>query len=283
LAPLLRSENGALVHVYEAIPAPLLGSLEVLGTFDENGLGESAGYKVSATIIPGGGMELVMLALIAERRGRIPRSARALLAALNPSISAAVERLRVPLLPTRSIFAQIIAEQALGYVCLSSTGAILEANRRAHELALGYQRVVGLSGRRRALHDLSSLARVRAAGRPWLIPDGAGTAILELRAHRLAKETHALPEDVLLLMMKEIRIVPDPDEPAPTERLALLTPRQRQVAELLVTSGLSFKHLAQRLGVSEATVRKHAENVYRLLGVHSRAELAERLKEPTRS
>ncbi len=284
LEPILRSEDGALVHDYEAIPAPLRGSLEVLGTFDAHGLGESAGYKVSSRVVPGRGMEQVMLALIAERKGRFPRRSRALLAALNPAIGAAVERLRVPLLPSRSIFAQVIAEQALGYVCLSRTGTLLEANRRAHELALRYQRVAGLGGRRKVLCDLAAAALVRVGpGRPWLLSYGNGEAILELCTHHLAKETHALPEDVVLLMMKEMRLAPAPDEPADDERLAQLTPRQREVAALLIMSGLSFKHIAERVGVSEATARKHAENVYRLLGVHSRAELAQRFKRSSRS
>jgi DNA-binding CsgD family transcriptional regulator len=282
LAPILQSQDGDLVHDYEGIPAPLRGSLEVLGTFDAHGLGESAGYKVLTRAVPGQGVEQVMLALIAERKGHFPLRSRQLLAALNPAIGAAVERLRVPLLPSRSIFAQVIAEQRLGYVCLSMTGSIVEANRRAHDLALCYQRVAGLQGRRHALRELASLARLKAgAGRPWLLPDGTGESILELSAHRLAAQTHQLAEDVLLLMMKEMRLKPYPDDPFVAERLARLTPRQREVVDLLVTTGLPVKGIAERLGVSEATARKHAENIYRLLGVHSRAELAEWMKGPS--
>ncbi|MBK9258245.1 MAG: response regulator transcription factor [Polyangiaceae bacterium] len=52
-----------------------------------------------------------------------------------------------------------------------------------------------------------------------------------------------------------------------------LTRRQTEIARLLSTTGLSYKEVASCLGISEGTMRKHAENVYRRIGVHSRAEL----------
>jgi DNA-binding NarL/FixJ family response regulator len=52
-----------------------------------------------------------------------------------------------------------------------------------------------------------------------------------------------------------------------------LTPRQQEIAGLLSRTGLSYKEVAVQLEISEGTMRKHAENVYRRLGVHSRAEL----------
>lgn len=55
--------------------------------------------------------------------------------------------------------------------------------------------------------------------------------------------------------------------------LLILTPRQREIARLLCNSGFSYKEIADRLGISGGTMRKHAENVYRRLRVHSRAEL----------
>ena len=57
-----------------------------------------------------------------------------------------------------------------------------------------------------------------------------------------------------------------------------LTPRQRDVAALLVRTGLSYKQIAARLHVREGTVRTHAEHVYRAIGVHSRAELTVALR-----
>ena len=57
-----------------------------------------------------------------------------------------------------------------------------------------------------------------------------------------------------------------------------LTPRQRDVAVMLVRTGLSYKEIAVQLQVREGTLRTHAERVYRALGVHSRAELTVSLR-----
>lgn len=64
---------------------------------------------------------------------------------------------------------------------------------------------------------------------------------------------------------------------APTAPPAL-TPRQRDVAALLVRTGLSYKQIATRLHVRVGTLRTHTERVYRALGVHSRAELTVALR-----
>jgi DNA-binding NarL/FixJ family response regulator len=55
--------------------------------------------------------------------------------------------------------------------------------------------------------------------------------------------------------------------------LSQLTSRQREIAGLLSRTGLSYKEVASKLSISEGTMRKHVENVYRRVGVHSRAEL----------
>lgn len=59
--------------------------------------------------------------------------------------------------------------------------------------------------------------------------------------------------------------------------LTQLTIRQREIASLLSETGLSYKQVASKLAISEGTMRKHVENVYRRIGVHSRAELMVRL------
>jgi DNA-binding NarL/FixJ family response regulator len=57
-----------------------------------------------------------------------------------------------------------------------------------------------------------------------------------------------------------------------------LTPRQRDVAALLVRTGLSYKQIAAQLQVREGTLRTHAEHLYRAVRVHSRAELTVALR-----
>ena len=59
---------------------------------------------------------------------------------------------------------------------------------------------------------------------------------------------------------------------------ARLSRRQQEIASLLVSTGLSCKQLADRLGLSEGTVRKHTEQIYRALHVHSRPELVALLR-----
>jgi DNA-binding NarL/FixJ family response regulator len=56
-----------------------------------------------------------------------------------------------------------------------------------------------------------------------------------------------------------------------------LTPRQWEVLRQ-VASGSSNTRIARTLGLSEATVRKHLENVFLRLGVQSRTEAVARVR-----
>ncbi len=55
------------------------------------------------------------------------------------------------------------------------------------------------------------------------------------------------------------------------ERLASLTPREREVFALLM-EGLTMRESAEELGVKFTTVNSHCSHIYRKLGVNSRAE-----------
>jgi DNA-binding NarL/FixJ family response regulator len=68
------------------------------------------------------------------------------------------------------------------------------------------------------------------------------------------------------------------DTPRAPAAPSTLTPRQRDVAALLVRTGLSYKQIGAQLHVREGTVRTYTELVYRALGVHSRAELTVALR-----
>jgi DNA-binding CsgD family transcriptional regulator len=66
-------------------------------------------------------------------------------------------------------------------------------------------------------------------------------------------------------------------------RLPRLTPRERQILDL-VAEGKTNAQIAERLWVSPGTVRKHLDNVYAKLGVHTRtaaAAFVRELKEPS--
>ena len=52
-----------------------------------------------------------------------------------------------------------------------------------------------------------------------------------------------------------------------------LTQREREICTLLLTTGGAQKHIAGQLSLSADTVKFHIKNIYRKLGVQSRAEL----------
>jgi two-component system nitrate/nitrite response regulator NarL len=53
----------------------------------------------------------------------------------------------------------------------------------------------------------------------------------------------------------------------------LLTPREQEILPL-ITRGLRNREIAERLGISEGTVKIHLRNIYEKLGLGSRLELA---------
>ena len=67
---------------------------------------------------------------------------------------------------------------------------------------------------------------------------------------------------------------PGPGLAAPGER-ALLTPREAGIVTL-VTQGFRNKEIAEKLSISEQTVKNHLQNIYDKLGVSDRLELADR-------
>lgn len=61
--------------------------------------------------------------------------------------------------------------------------------------------------------------------------------------------------------------------PTPTATVPPLTPREVEVLQLLA-AGDSNKAIAIQLGLSEITVKLHARNIFRKLGVHNRVSAA---------
>ncbi|MFQ5448049.1 MAG: response regulator, partial [Saprospiraceae bacterium] len=60
--------------------------------------------------------------------------------------------------------------------------------------------------------------------------------------------------------------------PKPQKTQSPLTPRQHDIAQCLV-DGLSYKMVADRLGISIDTVRTHIKNIYNVLEINSKGEL----------
>jgi DNA-binding NarL/FixJ family response regulator len=55
--------------------------------------------------------------------------------------------------------------------------------------------------------------------------------------------------------------------------LTNLSPREREIVQVLVERQCSNKHLARTLGLTEGTIKLHLHNIYTKLGIMSRAQL----------
>lgn len=107
-----------------------------------------------------------------------------------------------------------------------------------------------------------------------ILLDGAGasTEVVGLlrRAESFAQTRGLRPlEDRVRRLLDRIG---EPANRPPAEALALLTPSERRVADL-AASGLTNRQVAQELVVTVKAIEWHLSNVYRKLGIHSRAEL----------
>ena len=74
----------------------------------------------------------------------------------------------------------------------------------------------------------------------------------------------------------QLRRTPGEEAPAPVAT-HLLTHREHEVV-LLVAEGLTNAQIAERLWISPGTVRRHLQNVFAKLGVHTRTAAVARLR-----
>jgi len=65
---------------------------------------------------------------------------------------------------------------------------------------------------------------------------------------------------------------PAASAPPAREAKTSFTEREREIVDLLM-EGMSNRQIANALGITEGTVKKHLNHVFRKLGVHSRALL----------
>lgn len=54
----------------------------------------------------------------------------------------------------------------------------------------------------------------------------------------------------------------------------VLTPRQQQIFDIVVSRGCSNKHIAKLMGISESTVKLHLSNIFKKFSVRNRTQLA---------
>jgi DNA-binding NarL/FixJ family response regulator len=119
-------------------------------------------------------------------------------------------------------------------------------------------------GRVDALHVIERLRRRLAKIR--LIP---GSQVIQRgKLGARGNVIHQLPEEVTPLNER-----PHKDSGSPYSPLALLTPRKRAIAQLIAT-GSSNKEIAEHLHISEATVKAQLTDIFRILHLSGRLQLA---------
>jgi DNA-binding CsgD family transcriptional regulator len=185
-----------------------------------------------------------------------------------------------------------VSQPALGYAG-EPRGQVTQALRDAHERLVGQDVLTPVEGARKYSDYLSQrqfkrLAFYQEVARPlgvedmirlWIEPTGTGNARLEFdRPDRGFRERDRAVLDLLLPHFRQLR------RHAVARRHPLqaygLTPREREVLEL-VARGRTNAEVARMLWISPGTVRKHLENAYEKLGVHTRTGAVAALRAPT--
>jgi DNA-binding NarL/FixJ family response regulator len=125
--------------------------------------------------------------------------------------------------------------------------------------------------------DPASMAMALRAGVRGYLPTSTEPDVARhALALVLAGGSYAPP--VALLADEQEGATATPEPLRPCDLLAKLTPRQRQVLELL-GQGRPNKVIAQRLAMCESTVKVHVRQIMRKLGATNRTEVALKLRE----
>jgi DNA-binding NarL/FixJ family response regulator len=117
--------------------------------------------------------------------------------------------------------------------------------------------------------DRSVLDALRAGALGYLTKD-AGAAEIQQALHRVAGGQAALDPAVQLHLVEAIADG-SPSGPAPAMLPDGLTPREAEVLTL-IAAGLSNAEIAERLVVSEATVKSHVNHMLAKIGARDRAQ-----------
>ncbi|MBK9444343.1 MAG: response regulator transcription factor [Comamonadaceae bacterium] len=107
---------------------------------------------------------------------------------------------------------------------------------------------------------------IRAAlslGAAGYLPKNQNSDELLLAIRQVSQGRRYISADIALLFMPDTRSI----------SASKLTPSESTVLQLVGT-GLSSKEISRKLDISEATARKHRENIRRKLGIRNSAEMA---------
>ncbi len=118
----------------------------------------------------------------------------------------------------------------------------------------------------------SVLDAVKAGAAGYLLKSAAPDEFLTAVARTAAGEAVFTPGLAGLVLGEYRRLAATPESPGSGERAPALTDRETEVLRL-VAKGLSYKQIAERLGVSHRTVQNHVQNTLGKLQLHNRVEL----------
>jgi two-component system nitrate/nitrite response regulator NarL len=126
------------------------------------------------------------------------------------------------------------------------------------------------------LHHLAIRSGARGLVLKEHSPEQLRSAILKVHSGEVWLDSK-LTTSIITRMARSNRLAQDGKESA---TFTLLSPREQELA-WLAGDGLSNKEIAERLFISDTTVRHHMTSVFRKLGVANRLELIISLLRPT--
>ncbi len=113
------------------------------------------------------------------------------------------------------------------------------------------------------VRDGSEAAQAMTRGARGVLPRTAPLNRLHTAVRAVAEGLVVVDEEIADQVVPHVR--------ARVELIEPLTPREQQVAQLLI-GGLTNKEIAHRLGVTEHTIKFHLNGILRKLGVSTRTE-----------
>ncbi|MFK3738888.1 response regulator [Massilia sp. TN1-12] len=136
-------------------------------------------------------------------------------------------------------------------------------------VAKGSTRVVILSANR----DQATLASAVKLGARGVVSKEAPTEDVLAAIRKVYAGELWLDQSLMQALLGQI-VAPAPKADPEAQRIATLTAREREVISLIVQGkGAMNKDLAERIFISERTLRNHLTTIYQKLGVANRLEL----------
>ncbi len=120
----------------------------------------------------------------------------------------------------------------------------------------------------RGIHSVVLLSDANAGATAWQM-GARGLLMRQVKADRLVAAMRAVEQG--LVVWDEVVAMPQVAAVQAPSRIDALTPREQEVL-MLLAEGLPNKLMADRLQISEHTVKFHVNAIMRKLGAHSRTE-----------